>query len=179
MPNEKNIRTVEDLKEKIGNAKSVVLFDYRNLNSNDLNELRAQVKEKNAEVIVAKNTLLKVAFKDDKNIKDLENDLQGLTAVILSFDDPIEPIKVLYSFVDRLNVPNVKSAIIDHVYSDSDAVEQISKIPTKDVLLARFAGNLNSPLTSFISICSTTQRNFMFALKTIANQKSEGGVTNE
>jgi large subunit ribosomal protein L10 len=176
MPSIKNIEIVKDLQAKIRKAKSIVLADYRGLKAEDINNLRAQIKEKGGETIVAKNTLFKAALMEEKvNIAGMEKDLKGPTTAILSYNDAISPIKALVEFSKKLELPKIKSAIVEGVYANASKVDEISNIPTKEVLIARMLGSLKAPLSGLTNTLSGVQRKFVYALNAIKETK-EGGV---
>lgn len=172
MPNDKNKQEVAALREKISKAKSMVFADYIGLKANDLNALRSNMRTADAEVAVAKNTLLKIALKEEKvETKDLEKDLEGNTAVIFTYNDPVSPIKALYEFIKKIELPKVKAAIFDGKYSTANEVEVISKLPSKDQLIAQVVGGLKSPLNGIVGALNGVQRKFVYALSAIADKK--------
>lgn len=172
MPNAKNQNIVEEIKGKIAKAKSVVLTDYIGLTAGQANELRAKMKENNAEVLVAKNTLIKVALKE-QNLSDpkADEDLNGPTAAIFSFGDPIAPIKALFEFAKKVELPKVKSAFIEGAYNNAQQVEIIKDLPSKEQLLGQVVGGLKSPLSGFVGVLGGVQRKFVYALNAIADKK--------
>jgi large subunit ribosomal protein L10 len=177
MPNNKNKQTVEELRQKIQKAKSIILADYRGLSADDINKLRADIKDKGAETTVAKNTLLKVALEEEKiDVGEISEDLKGPTAAIFSYEDSITPIKTLFDFAKNLELPKIKSAIIDGVYNDSEKLEEISKIPSKEELLARLVSSLKSPLSGIANTLGGVQKNFVYTINAIKTQKEEGGA---
>jgi len=176
MPNAKNKQIVSDLTEKVKNAKSIVFADYRGLKADDINTLRSKIREANAEVVVAKNTLLKAALKENNvEVSLLEKDLKGPTTAIFSYNDAIAPIKVLVDFAKKLELPKIKSAVIEGVYANSAKVEEVSTIPSKEILISRMLSSLKSPLSGLTTTLSGVQRKFVYAINAIKNNK-EGGV---
>ena len=178
MPNAKNQNTVKGIKEKLEKAKSITFVDYVGLASEQANQLRRQVKEAGGEVMISKNSLMKVALKEteNKSLTESEKDLEGPTMAVFAFSDPIAPIKALFEFAKNLDLLKVKSAIIEGIYNSADKVEEIKNIPSKDVLLAKFIGGLNAPITGFVSVMGGVQRKFAYAINVIAKKKSEGGA---
>lgn len=178
MPNEKNKNTVKDIKKRLEKAKSITFVDYVGLSSEQANQLRRQVKDAGGEVMISKNTLMKVALKEteNKNLSESEKDLEGPTMAVFAFSDPIAPIKALFEFAKNFELPRIKSAIIEGVYSSTEKVEKIKDIPSKEVLLAKFIGGLNAPISGFVSVMGGVQRKFAYAINAIAKKKSEGGA---
>ncbi len=173
MPNNENKEQVKMIKEKLNKAKSIVLTDYLGISSGNANALRQKVKEADAEMLVAKNTLIKVAMQEDKNqeIKKMEKDLKGSTAVIFSYSDAIAPIRAIYDFTKTLEFPKIKSAIIDGAYYAKEQLEAIKTIPTKEQLLGRLVSGLNSPISGFAVVLAGVQKKFVYAINAIAQKK--------
>ncbi|MBU0535310.1 50S ribosomal protein L10 [Patescibacteria group bacterium] len=178
MPNEKNKNTVKDIKERLEKARSITFADYVGLSSEQANQLRRQVKDAGGEVMISKNTLMKVALKEaeNKNLSDAEKDLEGPIMAIFAFSDPIAPIKALFEFAKNFKLPRIKSAIIEGIYNNTEKVEMIKDIPSKEVLLAKFIGGLNVPISGFVSVIGGVQKKFAYAINAIAKKKSEGGA---
>ena len=129
-------------------------------------------------LVLSKNTLLKIAIKEngDKALKEAIEDLQGPTMVIFSFTDPISPIKAVFEFSEKLELPRVKSAIIEGKYNSEEKVQEIKNIPSKEALLARVVGGLNSPISGFVTGLNGIRSKFVFAINDLAKKKSEGGA---
>ena len=177
MPKEKNINIVKEIKENLEKSKSVVFVDYLGLSAEEINEFRQKMKENDAVVIVAKNTLIKKASEDfgEKEIKkEIENDLKGPTMAIFSFSDPIKPIKIIYDFAKKYELPKTKSALIEGNYKNAIEVEELKDIPSKEELLGRFVGSLGSPVSKFVYALGGIQNKLVFAVSAIANKKAEG-----
>lgn len=177
MPNDKNIQKVEELKQKLSESNSVIFAEYHGLDANKVNELRAKIKEAGAEMTVAKNTLMKIALKKSKTgNKELEKELKGPLAVFFSYEDSIAPLKAISEFVKTFELPKVISGIVDGEYLNSERIEILSNIPSKEELVARLVSSLKSPLYGIANLLSGTQKNLVYALSAIAEekQKSEG-----
>lgn len=176
MPNAKNIQLVKDLREKIAKSKSVTIADYQGMGVNKLNELRQKIRDEDAEMAVAKNTLLKIALKEeDVDMTALNEDLKGPTAVIFSYVDAIAPIKTLFEYAKNLKLesPKVKSALVEGAYNDASQVEVLSQLPSREELLAKVVGGLKSPLSGIVNVLGGTQKNFVYALSAIAKKREE------
>ena len=152
MPNTKKIQTVEELREKIKKAKSITFADYLGLSADNINDLRAKALENDTEVEVAKNTLLKVALKEENIDTDsLENDLKGPTAAFFSYGDPIAVIKTIFAFAQQTEI--------------------LSNLPSRDELIAQTVWGLKSPLSGLVNTLGGVQRKFVYALSAIKDKK--------
>jgi large subunit ribosomal protein L10 len=172
MPNQKNIDTVKELREKLSKAKSVVLADFKGLNANNTSAIRTQMRKQNAEMAVARNTLIKIALKEEKyDVKEAEEDLKGNTVAVISYDDPIAVLKPLVEFAKKFELPKIKSAFIDGRYTTAEQVEVISNLPSREQLLAQVVGTMKSPLSGFANVLAGSQRKFVYAIKAVADSK--------
>lgn len=178
MPNEKKKQLVKEIKEKIETAKSITFTDYVGISADQANTLRQKVKDAGGEVLVSKNTLLKVAIDEhgNKDIIEAKKDLKGPTMTIFGFKDPILPIKALFEFAKGIDLPKIKSAIIEGVYNSAEKVEILKSIPSREELLAKILERMNSPISGFVNVVGGVQRKFVFAVNAIAKKKLEGGA---
>ncbi len=166
-------QSVHELKEKFERTESVVLTDYHGITVTQMQELKNDLKPMNAEFTVAKNTLLSRASKEAK--KELpEENLKGPTAILLSFDDPIEPIKKLAEFIKKYELPVIKSGLFEGKLLTKEGVVELSKIPSKDELYARVVGALNFPISGLVNVMSGNMRNLVYVLNSI--KESKGGA---
>ncbi len=173
MPNQKNTNTIEQLKEKVKKAKSITFVDYLGLKVNDINELRQQMTDQEAEPVIARNTLIKLALKEEgMESEAIDEQLKGPTAAIFSYKDPVAYLKPLYEFAKKLELPKVKFALIDGAYTDAERVETISMLPSREQLLTQIVVGLNAPLSGFVNVIGGSQRKLVTVLSRIAEDKS-------
>ena len=139
---------VAALVERIKNAGSGVLVDYKGINVAQDTELRAELRKNDVEYSVIKNTLTRFAL-DDCGMKELDPVLHGTTALATSTGDPIAPFRIISDYSDKLNdVFNIKAAFMDgKVLSDAE-IKEISALPSKDALYSQVFGTLLAPITS-------------------------------
>lgn len=174
MPNDKNKTLVADLREKVAKAKAITFTEYTGLKATDLNDLRSKMRDIDAEVSVSKNTLMKLALREENvKVEEAEKDLEGPTAVIFAYGDPVAPIKTLFDFIKKFELPKIKSAIFDGRYSTAAQVETISKLPSKEQLVAQVVGGMKSPLNGIVGALNGVQRKFVYAMAAVADKKKE------
>ncbi len=130
---------VEEIKEKIKDSKSLVLFDYCGLTDEVNKELRIKLRENESDYKVYKNTLLKLAFKD-LDI-DLGNYLEGPTAIAFSKDD-IAAIKVLSECAKKNNTLVLKAGVVEGTVADQAKLDEFAKIPSREGLYTMLAGGM-------------------------------------
>ena len=132
-------QVVGEIKDKVNNAKSIVLFDYRGLTDDAIKALRIDLKNNASTYKVYKNTLLKLAFKD-LNI-DFDQYLEGPTAVAFS-DDDIAAIKVLDNCAKKNNALELKAGLVEGNIVDKQKLSEFAKIPSREGLYTMLAGGM-------------------------------------
>lgn len=174
MPNEKNLNKVEELKEKLAKAKSVVFAEYHGLDANQTSDLRMKINENGGEMTVAKNTLMKIALKEENMGSDeLDENLEGPVATFFAYEDAISPIKALVDFAKELELPKIKAGIFEGKFANLEKIKVLSELPSKEELLARVVGGLKSPISGFVNALGGTRNNLVYVLSAVADKKSE------
>ena len=132
---------IDEIKERAGNAKTIVLFDYRGITDSEAKELRVKLRESNSDYKVYKNTLMARAF-NDLGI-DLNEALSGPSAFAFS-DDQVAPIKVLSDFAKEHPALVLKVGIVDGEKADQAKLAEYAKLPSREGLLTMLAGGILS-----------------------------------
>lgn len=175
MPSAKNIQQVKDLKEKLGKAKSVVLTNYRGLSVDQINDLRRKIKKAGGELKVAKNTLLKISFKDLKfKTDDLKEALTEPTAILFSYQDELSPIKALYQFCQENELPEIKLGFLEKELFTKDKIIDLAKLPALETLQAKLVATINSPLYGLVYVLKANLQ----GLTRVLSQIKTGGEKN-
>ena len=146
---EQKSQVVSEIKEKLDNARSVVLFDYRGLTVSEVNELRRALKEAGASYKVYKNTLLVRAL-DDSN-RELENYLIGPSAISFSTDELV-PVKVISEFAKEHEALELKAGIVEGKVANASELAKYAAIPSREGLLTMLAGGMIGVVRD-LSIC--------------------------
>lgn len=142
-------KVVEEIKEKLENASSVVFFEYRGLTVSETDKLRKILRESGSEFKVYKNTLADRALKS-LNI-DLGEELSGPKAIAFGTDS-IAPIKALSEFAKEHKLLEMKVGIVDGKVTGLAELNELSKIPSREGLLTMFASGLLQHVRDF-AIC--------------------------
>ncbi len=146
---EQKSNVVAEIKEKLENANSIVLFDYRGLTVAEVTELRRKLKESGSSFKVYKNTLAKRAM-DMLNL-DMADHLEGPTAISFS-SDALAQVKVLAEFAKKHEALELKVGIVDGKISDVTVLNQLATIPSRDTLLTMLAAGMLGTVKD-LSIC--------------------------
>lgn len=150
MPSEKILEAkkakVEKLTEVLQGAVSAVLVDYKGITVEEDTKLRKELREAGVNYFVEKNSLLRFAFKNI-GMDSFDDVLHGTTAIAVSTDDQTDPARILGKFAGaNENKFNLKAGFVDGVVYDEAGVMALSKIPSKETLLAQLVGSLQGPM---------------------------------
>lgn len=150
MPSEKVLESkkvkVEKLTELLKGSVSGVIVDYKGITVDEDTQLRKELREAGVKYFVEKNTMLKRAF-DNIGMEGFDEVLNGTTAIAVSADDQTAPARILGKFAEKdENKFNLKAGFVEGVVYDTAGVQRLSKIPSKDVLLAQLVGSLQGPI---------------------------------
>ncbi len=170
MNRESKALKVNELKDTFTKAKFAVVADYRGLKVTELEQLRVSLREQDAQIQVAKNTLLKLAVKDTE-FEELTQEFTGTTAVAFSFDDPVGSAKALVDFGKDNEALQVRSAMFEGRVLSADDLIALSKLPTKDQLLGQLCGVLAAVPTKLVRTLNATSSNLVYVLQAIKEQK--------
>ena len=150
MPSVKNINSVKELSVRLDKAKAIYFTDYLGLDVVSVTKLRKNFVEKDVEFTVAKNTLIKLAAKE-VGISGVDEFLEGPTAIAFGYEDPTDPARVIKEFLKDFDKPSVKGMIFDGEIFTSDQFDKIANLPSKEQLLSKLVGMLNSPMSKLSS----------------------------
>ncbi|MCI7503655.1 MAG: 50S ribosomal protein L10 [Clostridium sp.] len=142
---------VDEIKGYVSDAKSAVLVDYRGLTVEQDTKLRKQLREAGVVYKVYKNTMLHLAF-DGTDFAQLDNDLEGPTAIAFGIEDETAPARIINNFAKEAEALEIKSGVVDGEYYDAAGVKVLATIPSKDELISKLLGSLQSPITNFARV---------------------------
>ena len=113
--------------------------------------MRRKLREANVDYTVYKNTLVKRAIAGTDN-ESLAEILDGPSAFAFSYDDATAPARVLNDSIKEYKKMEFKGGIVEGEFYDKDAIQQIASIPSRDVLISKFMGSIQSPISSFARV---------------------------
>ena len=137
---------VAKLAAEIKDAKLVLLVDYRGINVEDVTNLRTAVRNANASYRVIKNNITRRALAEC-GITELDEELTGPTAVILTEGDYLAPTKAIYKFAKAHDFYKIKGGVIEGKVMPKDEIMVIAQLPSREELLAKLAGCLLGNIT--------------------------------
>lgn len=180
MPSEKILKQkqqmVAELTEKLKNATSGVIVDYKGINVAQDTDLRRRFREANVEYAVIKNTLLRFAVKE-ADLEGLSEVLEGTTALAISNDDPVAPAKTFKNFLKDNAALEIdfKSGFVDGKVLSVDEIKDLADLPPKEVLVAKVLGGLNSTIAGLANVLNGNIRGLAVALNAVAEKKQAAG----
>ena len=170
---EKKEQVVSEIQELIDNSKSLVVVNYQGINVEDDTALRKIMRENNVQYKVLKNTMVQLAM-NDKNAEDFTQYLDGPNAFAFGTDETTAA-KVIKKFITDKKKLEIKGGYVaGHVYS-AEQVNALADMPSKEQLIAKLLGSLQSPITNFVRVLhavSPTAR-FTYMVKALADKKAE------
>ena len=163
------INQVVSLTDSLKQAKSAALLQYQGLQANDINQLRANVKDSGGRIEVIKNTLIHKAL---RNIGiDLPQNLTGPTAVVLCDSDEIAPLKQIAKVNKDKEKTEFKYGIYQQKLLSLDQLTQLISLPSFSQLIANFISGLKNPLYRLVYAGKYQQTKLVLTLKAIADRK--------
>lgn len=140
---------VEEIKQKLEKAQSAVVIDYIGIDVAQADEMRRKLREANVDYTVYKNTLIKRAIEGTK-FEGLKDVLAGPSAVAISYDDAVAPARVISGIIKEYKKMEFKAGVIEGTLYDADGIKSIAALPSRDELIAKFMGSIQSPVAKLV-----------------------------
>ena len=153
---------IDEIKAKLENAEAAVVIDYMGITVEEANFMRKQLREADVDYTVYKNTLVKRAIEGTK-YEGLAEALAGPSALAISQTDATAPARVLNKVMKEFKKMEFKAGVIEGELFDAAGVQAIADIPSRDELIAKFMGSIQSPIANFARV-----------INQIAEQQGEG-----
>ena len=173
---------VNEIKEKIENAKSTTLVSFDRMDVQEITYLRSKFREGNSEYKVYKNTMMRFAF-EELGYSDLVSELKGSNALIFSNEDSVTGPKVAVDYRKEGDEQKekllIKAGLLDGVIQSGDQMIAIASLPSKDVLYSMLANVLQSPITSLAGDLNNTITKIALALDAVRVKREEAGEVAE
>ena len=144
---------IDEIAANIADAQSVVIVDYCGLTVEEDTRLRKELRENDIIYKVYKNTMMNFAFKGT-DCESLSQHLEGPNAIAISKTDATAPARILAKFAKDAKALEIKAGIVEGTYYDATGMEAISKIPSREELLGKLLGSIQSPIANFARVIS-------------------------
>ena len=138
--------------------------------------MRATLRPLNAEFKIAKNTLTRIAA-EKAGIDGLTPMLDGPLALVLAYDDVVAPSKAITDFVRTSRVLTVKGGVLESQIVTAKGIEDIATLPSRDELLGKLVGLLNSPAQRLVTVLNGPSRSLVQVLNAYADKQGEGAAS--
>ena len=142
---------VDEISAHLDGAKAAVVVDYRGITVEQDTALRKKLREAGVVYKVYKNTYINFAIKGTA-FEELSKHLEGPTAIAISKEDATAPARILFDFSKNAPALELKAGVVEGTYYDEKGIQVIATIPSKDELLAKFLGSIQSPITNFARV---------------------------
>jgi large subunit ribosomal protein L10 len=163
------------LGEKFSKAKVAMFADYKGLSANQADDLRRQLRAHNTEVKVLKNNIARLVTKEGKlgeSAKAVMDTVVGPTLVAFAYGDPAAAAKVFHKFAQDNEALKLKDSLMGDLKIGANQVEQLAKLPSKEVLVAKLLGTMNAPITNFVGVLAAVPRSLVTVLSAIEKKKA-------
>jgi large subunit ribosomal protein L10 len=164
------------LKDKFTKAQVAIFADYKGLTANQSDDLRRQLRAHKTEVKVLKNNVARLLTREGQmgdQAKGLMDTLVGPTLVAFAYGDPAAAAKVIHKFSQDNEALKLKDSLMGQKRVDASGIEELAKLPAKEVLLAKMLGTLNAPIQNFVGVLAAVPRSLVTVLAAIEKQKGE------
>lgn len=169
MPSALKEKFVDTLTEELKKSDHVIVSDFQGMTAEQLNDLRAKLRDLGAKYKVVKNRLAKISI---KNVGwDIEDQLKGPSALVFQGEDVASITKVLYEFSKANKAPKIKGGFMFGKKADQKDVTSVAQLPSREVLLATLASRLNGPLQSLLATLNEPLRALHASLSAVAKNK--------
>ncbi|NLY81688.1 MAG: 50S ribosomal protein L10 [Clostridiales bacterium] len=142
-------KVIDEIKEKLDGAKAVVVVDYKGITVSEAVAMRKKLREENVDYTVYKNTLVKRAIEGTEFV-GLADVLGGPSAIAISKDEATSPARILSSAMKEYKKMEFKGGVIEGQFMDKNAIIELADIPSREVLIAKFMGSIQSPLSKLV-----------------------------
>ncbi|MGA2089873.1 MAG: 50S ribosomal protein L10 [Endomicrobiales bacterium] len=172
MPKPEKEQLVQELTEKMKHNNGVIVTQYQGMTVAELSELRAKLRAHKCEYTVVKNTLGSIALKN-AGLESFAQFFEGPTAIAIENGDPVAPAKVILDFTKEHAKLKIKAGLMGTKMLSSDDVKALAALPSREVLLSRMLGSLQSPISGFVNVLQGTIRKFVYVLDAVQKSQSQ------
>ncbi len=170
-PRADKVAVVKEIVSKLNDADAVFVTEYRGLTVSQLADVRNALRPNDAEHVIYKNTLAKLAIRE-AGLDSLDEFMTGPTALTFVKGDVAGAAKALRDSAKTLPALVVKGGVLgDAALSDAD-VKALADLPSRDELLAKFAGALQAPLVKTAGLLQALPRNFAYGLNALIEKQA-------
>ncbi len=151
MSREKKVQIIDSLEQVFSRCNVAILTDYRGISATEMTDLRRRLREAGIEYRVVKNTLARFAAQRVGR-EELLSFFEGPVAIAFGYDDITEPAKALADYIEDSRVTmSIRGGFLPDRLLTSEDIDTLSKVPSREVLLAKVVGGIQSPISALVS----------------------------
>ncbi len=140
---------IDEIKEKLEGAQSAVLIDYMGATVAEADAMRKKLREADVDYTIYKNTMMRRAV-EGTEFEKLSEVMTGPSALAVSKEDATAPARILKQVIDEIKKMEFKAGVVEGEFYDKEGIQQIASIPSREELIAKFMGSINSPVGTFV-----------------------------
>ena len=142
---------VEEISNIIDGAQCVLLVNYSGLTVEQDTVLRKELRESGVQYKVYKNRMMNLAFQGTA-CESLCKHLEGTNALAVSATDATAPARIMAKYAKQFPKLELVAGVVEGNYKDQAAMQAIADIPSREVLLGRLLGSMQSPVANFARV---------------------------
>ncbi len=170
-PRPDKVAVVEEITTKLNDARAIFVTEYRGMSVPDMADVRNALRPTDAQHVIYKNTLAKRAI-EAVGIEGLVEHLTGPTALTFVYGDVAGAAKALREASKTQPLLVIKGGVLGDAVLSADDVKALADLPSRDVLLAKFAGALQAPLVKTAGLLQALPRNFAYGLNALIEKQA-------
>ncbi|MCT4592375.1 MAG: 50S ribosomal protein L10 [Candidatus Gracilibacteria bacterium] len=158
--------------DNVKESKSVIFAENKGLTVEEISDFRSKLRESDAKFTVSKKTLIKKALKENAIEEEVPTEAMiGSIGTVFSFSDELSGIKAATKFAKDNEKLVIHGGVFEGKIIDANHVTALSEIPSKEELLAKLLGSMQSPISGFVGVGNSVISSFVRALSEVSKQK--------
>lgn len=166
---QKKEKILDELAERAKKASVVVFVNFHGVSTALSQQVRRLMRKCGASYVVAKRTLIKKAFEQTGSVTGEIPELRGETALVFGEGEIMEPVKSLAQFIKQYPAMTIIGGVFDNGFVDREAMINIAKLPSREILLGQLIGVINGPARRLVGVLQAPMRDFISVLRQIKN----------
>ncbi len=176
MPTDKGREQVAEMKEIFMSSSLVITAEYRGIDVSQMTGLRQELKNSGARFKIVKNTFARIAA-DEAGMAGLKETMAGPIGFVVTSGDAAGAAKALVKYAADKELPvKVIGGMLDSVLLSAERIEALAKIPSRDVLIAKLLGSMNSPITGLVMVMNGPVRALAIVLQRYVEKQQEASA---
>jgi large subunit ribosomal protein L10 len=164
MPTEAKSRAIEEIAQKLRDAKVAIFTNYRGLTVKDMADLRGRMRPAKVDYQVVKNTLTRFAAQKAQIDADLSAILEGPTAIVFGYDDVVQAAKAINDYARTSRVLEIKAGLLENRLLSAAEVTSLAMLPAKPQLQAQVLGTMTAPIQNLLGVLNAASRDLLSVL---------------